>query len=95
MTTAKRPMRVAERNATFGPQGAPPLPAPTTTIRCPRHADDLTPTQARLLAVTLVRLADRAEGFTGGQGFVTRWEVLAELAQLRSEVKRVRTALER
>jgi hypothetical protein len=50
----------------------------------------ITPAYARQLAVELVERADAAEGYEGPHGFVTRWDVLAELAQLREDVERLR-----
>jgi hypothetical protein len=54
-----------------------------TSVLCPDHATHLSPSEARLLAVDLVLLADEADGSQGPNGFVTRWEVLAELETLR------------
>jgi hypothetical protein len=53
----------------------------------------VTPAQARALAVELVERADAADGHRGPHGFVTRWEVLAELRQLEADVERMRGLL--
>lgn len=63
---------------------------PAQTLRCPTHESDLTPTEARRLAIDLVMMADALEGWSGLTGFVTRWEVLAELATLRHDVAMLR-----
>jgi hypothetical protein len=59
-------------------------------VRCPDHAEELTPAQARSLAVELITWADAAEGWCGRAGFVTRADMLAELAILREEVDDLR-----
>lgn len=62
-----------------------------TRVKVPMHPTVVSPAYARWLAVELVKRADAAEGFEGGDGFVTRWEVLAELATLRQKVAVLRS----
>lgn len=63
-----------------------PLFLKRQTVTAPLHPQFMTPAFARWLAVELVARADAAEGHEGSQGFVARWEVLAQMAEVRERL---------
>lgn len=66
-------------------------PLADKAFSCPPLADPITPAAARRLALELVALADAAEGLSPTQRPVAEWEVLAEIAELRAEVGKLRS----
>lgn len=63
------------------------------TVQAPLHPQHMTPAYARWLAVELVKRADAAENYEGPNGFVTRWELLAQVANLRDDIAVMRADL--